>query len=162
MHNEDEINRKDVRIGDTVIVERAGDVIPHILSVDIKKRSKDSSKFIFPNKCPSCGSKTIKEFNSITKKNDAVRRCSSEGYYCEKISVEKLKHFVSKEAFNIDGFGKKIVESFWNLNLIKFPQDIFKLDYKKIEKLEGWGNLSVENLKYSINDKKNISLERFI
>ena len=162
LHNEDEINRKDVRIGDTVIVERAGDVIPHILSVDIKKRSKDSSKFIFPNKCPSCGSKTIKEFNSITKKNDAVRRCSSEGYYCEKISVEKLKHFVSKEAFNIDGFGKKIVESFWKLNLIKFPQDIFKLDYKKIEKLEGWGNLSVENLKYSINDKKNISLERFI
>ena len=162
LHNEDEINRKDIRIGDTVIVERAGDVIPHILSVDIKKRSKDSSKFIFPNKCPSCGSKTIKEFNSITKKNDAVRRCSSEGYYCEKISVEKLKHFVSKEAFNIDGFGKKIVESFWKLNLIKFPQDIFKLDYKKIEKLEGWGNLSVENLKYSINDKKNISLERFI
>ena len=162
LHNEDEINRKDVRIGDTVTVERAGDVIPHILSVDIKKRSKDSSKFIFPNKCPSCGSKTIKEFNSITKKNDAVRRCSSEGYYCEKISVEKLKHFVSKEAFNIDGFGKKIIENFWKLNLIKFPHDIFKLDYGKIEKLEGWGNLSVENLKYSINDKKNISLERYI
>ena len=162
LHNEDEINRKDIRIGDTVIVERAGDVIPHILSVDIKKRSKKSSKFIFPNKCPSCGSKTIKEFNLITKKNDAVRRCSSEGYYCEKISVEKLKHFVSKEAFNIEGFGKKIIENFWKLNLIKFPQDIFKLDYKKIEKLEGWGNLSVENLKYSINDKKNISLERFI
>ena len=162
LHNEDEINRKDIRIGDTVTVERAGDVIPHILSVDIKKRPKDSLKFIFPNKCPSCGSKTIKEFNSITKKNDAVRRCSSEGYYCEKISVEKLKHFVSKEAFNIDGFGKKIVESFWKLNLIKFPQDIFKLDYEKIRKLEGWGNLSVENLKYSINNKKNISLERFI
>ncbi|MBD1148911.1 NAD-dependent DNA ligase LigA [Pelagibacterales bacterium SAG-MED30] len=162
LHNEDEINRKDIRIGDTVIVERAGDVIPHILSVDIKKRSKKSSKFIFPNNCPSCGSKTIKEFNLITKKNDAVRRCSSEGYYCEKISVEKLKHFVSKEAFNIEGFGKKIIENFWKLNLIKFPQDIFKLNYKKIGKLEGWGNLSVENLKYSINDKKNISLERFI
>ncbi len=162
LHNEDEINRKDIRIGDTVTVERAGDVIPHILSIDLKKRSKNTSKFIFPNKCPSCGSKTIKEFNSITKKNDAVRRCSSEGYYCEKISVEKLKHFVSKEAFNIDGLGKKIVDSFWKLNLIKFPQDIFRLDYKKIEKLEGWGSLSAENLKYSINDKKNISLERFI
>ena len=162
LHNEDEINRKDIRIGDTVTVERAGDVIPHILSVDIKKRSKNSSKFIFPEKCPSCGSKTIKEFNTITKKKDAVRRCSSEGYYCDKISIEKLKHFVSKEAFNIDGFGKKIIESFWKLNLIKFPQDIFNLDYKKIEKLEGWGKLSVENLKYSINDKKNISLERFI
>ena len=106
--------------------------------------------------------KQLKEFNLTTKKNDAVRRCSSEGYDCDKISIEKFKHFVSKEAFNIDGFGKKIVEKFWKLNLIKFPQDIFKLDYKKIEKLDGWGNLSVKNLKYSINKKKNISLERFI
>ena len=162
LHNEDEINRKDIRLGDTVIVERAGDVIPHILSVNLKKRKKNSSKFKFPEKCPSCGSKTIKEFNSITKKNDAVRRCSSEGFYCEKISIEKLKHFVSKEAFNIDGFGKKIVENFWKLKLIKYPQDIFNLDYNKIKKLDGWGNLSVENLKYSINQKKNISLEKFI
>ena len=75
LHNEDEINRKDIRVGDTVTVERAGDVIPHILSVDINKRTKKSNKFIFPSKCPSCGSKTIKEFNKITKKNDAVRRC---------------------------------------------------------------------------------------
>ncbi len=162
LHNEDEINRKDIRIGDTVTVERAGDVIPHILSVDLKKRLKSNSKFIFPNKCPSCGSKTLKEFNKVTKKTDAVRRCSSEGYYCDKISIEKLKHFVSKDAFNIDGLGKKIIEEFWKLKLIKFPQDIFKLNYKKIEELEGWGSLSVENLKYSINKKKNISLERFI
>ncbi len=162
LHNEDEINRKDVRIGDVVTIERAGDVIPHILSVDIKKRDKNSKKFIFPKKCPSCGSETIKEFNSITKKKDAVRRCSSEGYDCDKISIEKIKHFVSKEAFNIDGFGKKIVESFWKLNLIKFPQDIFRLDYKRIEKLDGWGKLSVENLKNSILDKKRISFERFI
>ena len=162
LHNEDEINRKDIRLGDTVTVERAGDVIPHILSVNLKKRKKNSSKFKFPEKCPSCGSKTIKEFNSITKKNDAVRRCSSEGFYCEKISIEKLKHFVSKEALNIDGFGKKIVENFWKLKLIKYPQDIFNLDYNKIKKLDGWGNLSVENLKYSINEKKNISLEKFI
>ena len=162
LHNEDEIIRKDIRIGDTVTVERAGDVIPHILSVDFKKRKKDNIKFIFPEKCPSCGSKTIKEYNTITKKKDAVRRCSSEGYFCKKISVEKLKHFVSKDAFNIDGFGKKIVESFWKLKLIKFPYDIFKLDYNKIENLEGWGKLSVENLKYSINEKKNISLERLI
>ena len=162
LHNEDEINRKDIRIGDTAIIERAGDVIPHILSIDTKKRSKDSKKFVFPKKCPSCGSETIKEFNFLTKKTDAVRRCSSEGYYCDKISIEKLKHFVSKEAFNIDGLGKKIVESFWKLKFIKFPQDIFQLDYRKIEKLEGWGKLSVENLKYSINQKRNISLERFI
>ena len=162
LHNEDEINRKDIRIRDTVTVERAGDVIPHILSVDLKKRSKDSIKFIFPKNCPSCGSKTIKEFNIITKKKDAVRRCVSEGYECEKIAIEKIKHFVSKDAFNIDGFGKKIVENFWKLKLIKLPQDIFKLDFKKIESLEGWGRQSVENLRYSINEKKKISLERFI
>ena len=154
LHNEDEITRKDIRVGDTVIVERAGDVIPHILSVDINKRTKKTIKFIFPKTCPSCGSKTMKEYNEITKKKDAVRRCTSEGYYCEKISIEKLKHFVSKEAFNIDGLGKKIIENFWELKLIRLPQDIFRLDYDRIESLEGWGKLSVENLKYSINEKK--------
>ncbi len=162
LHNEDEIIRKDIRVGDIVTVERAGDVIPHILSVDKSKRSKDSLKFIFPKNCPSCGSKTIKEFNSLTKKNDAVRRCTSEAYECEKIVIEKIKHFVSKEALNIDGFGKKIVENFWKLKLVKFPQDIFNLDYKKIESLEGWGRLSVDNLRYSINQKKKISLVKFI
>ncbi len=162
LHNEDEISRKDIRISDTVTVERAGDVIPHVISVDLKKRKKDSKKFIFPKDCPSCGSKTIKDFNEQTKKFDAVRRCTSEGYECEKIIVEKIKHFVSKEAFNIDGFGKKIVENFWNLKLIRLPQDIFKLDYKKIEKLEGWGDLSVSNLKFAINKSRMISLDRFI
>ncbi len=162
LHNEDEIQRKDIRVGDTVIVERAGDVIPHVVSVDLKKRSKISKKFIFPVKCPSCGSVTVKEFNESTKKQDAIRRCTSEGYECEKISIEKIKHFVSKEAFNIDGLGKKIVENFWNLKLIQLPQDIFNLDYKKIEKLEGWGQLSVSNLKFSIEQKKKIPLERFI
>ncbi|MDA9082010.1 NAD-dependent DNA ligase LigA, partial [Candidatus Pelagibacter sp.] len=162
LHNEDEINRKDIRVGDTVTVERAGDVIPHVVFVDIKKRKKDSKKFKFPQNCPSCGSKTIKDFNIITKKNDSVRRCVSEGYECKNIAIEKLKHFVSKEALNIDGFGKKIVENFWELNLIKLPQDIFKLEYEKIKNLEGWGNLSVSNLKYSIENKKNISLEKFI
>ena len=162
LHNEDEINRKDIRIGDTVKIERAGDVIPHIISVDLKKRDKRSSKFIFPSKCPSCGSKTIKEYNSITKKKDAVRRCSSEGYECEKVAIEKIKHFVSKEALNIDGFGKKIVENFWKKNLIRLPQDIFNLDYKKIENMDGWGKQSISNLKYSIDLRKNISFERFI
>ena len=162
LHNEDEIDRKDIRMGDLATIERAGDVIPHILSVDKTKRDNKSLKFIFPKKCPSCGSKTIKEFNNVTKREDAVRRCASEGYECEKIAIEKLKHFVSKEALNIDGFGKKIVENFWKLNLIKLPQDIFKLDFKKIEKLEGWGKQSMENLKYSINQRKNISLERLI
>ena len=162
LHNEDEIDRKDIRIGDLATIERAGDVIPHILSVDKTKRDKKSTKFTFPKNCPSCGSKTIKEFNNVTKKEDAVRRCASEGYECEKIAIEKLKHFVSKEAFNIDGLGKKIVENFWKLDLVKFPQDIFKLDFKKIAKLEGWGRQSMENLKYSINQKKNISLDKLI
>jgi DNA ligase (NAD+) len=162
LHNEDEIIRKDIRIGDTVTVERAGDVIPHVILVDLKQRDQNSKKFIFPIKCPSCGNKTIKDFNEITKKQDAVRRCTSEGYECEKIAIEKIKHFVSKEAFNIDGLGKKIVENFWNLKLIKFPQDIFNLNYNKIESLEGWGNLSATNLKFSIEQKKQISLERFI
>ncbi|MFL2852047.1 MAG: NAD-dependent DNA ligase LigA [Candidatus Pelagibacter sp.] len=162
LHNEEEILRKDIRINDEVVVERAGDVIPHIISVNINKREKNSKKFIFPIKCPSCGSKTIKEFNLTTKKEDAVRRCSSEGYECEKVSIEKIKHFVSKDAFNIDGFGKKIVEKFWDLKLVRFPQDIFDLDYKKIESLEGWGKQSVLNLKYSIEERIDISLERFI
>jgi len=162
LHNEDEIIRKDIRIGDTVLIERAGDVIPHIIKVDFAKRSKNTKKFIFPKYCPSCGSETVKEFNSISKKEDAVRRCTSEGYECEKIAIEKIKHFVSKDAFNIDGFGKKIVESFWNKKLVKLPQDIFNLDYKKIENLEGWGKQSVSNLKYSIEEKKKISFEKFI
>ena len=162
LHNEEEILRKDIRIDDIVLIERAGDVIPHVISVDLKQRKKDSKKFEFPKKCPSCGSKTIKDFNTITKKEDAVRRCSSEGYECEKVAIEKIKHFVSKEAFNIEGLGKKIVENFWNLNLIKLPQDIFKLDFNKIENLEGWGKQSIINLKYSINLRKNISFERFI
>ncbi len=162
LHNEEEIIRKDIRINDTVLVERAGDVIPHVISVDLSKRVEKSKKFVFPLKCPSCGSKTVKDFNFVTKKEDAVRRCSSEGFDCEKVAIEKIKHFVSKEAFNIEGLGKKIVENFWNLKLIKFPHDIFKLDFNKIENLEGWGKQSVTNLRYSINLRKSITFERFI
>ena len=136
LHNEEEILRKDIRIGDIVKIERAGDVIPHVISVDLSKRKKGSEKFVFPSNCPSCGSKTIKEFNSQTKKHDAVRRCTSEGFKCEKISIEKIKHFVSKDALNIDGFGKKIVQNFWDIGLIKLPHDIFSLDFDKISKLD--------------------------
>ena len=162
LHNEEEIIRKDIRIGDIVKVERAGDVIPHVLSVDLKKRPKESKKFLFPKNCPSCGSKVIKDFNKISKKYDAVQRCSSEGYKCEKIAIEKIKHFVSKEAFNIEGLGKKVVEKFWDLKFIKLPIDIFDLNYKKIEELEGWGELSANNLKKSIDNSKNIGLDKFI
>ena len=162
LHNEEEIIRKDIRVGDTVKIERAGDVIPHVLLVDLNKRSKESKKFLFPQKCPSCGSKVIKDFNKISKKYDAVKRCSSEGYKCEKIAIEKIKHFVSKEAFNIEGLGKKVVEKFWNLKLIKLPYDIFNLNYKNVEKLEGWGKQSSNNLKKSIEKSRNIELDKFI
>jgi len=162
LHNEDEIKKKDIRIGDIVKIERAGDVIPHVISVDLKRRSSKSIKYKFPIKCPSCGSAIEKEFNKQTKKYDAVKRCSSEGYSCEKIAIEKIKHFVSKDALNIDGLGKKVVEKFWEKRFIRFPQDIFKLDYNKIENLEGWGSQSVLNLKYSIDKSKNISFNKFI
>ncbi len=162
LHNEDEIQRKDIRIGDTVTVERAGDVIPRVISVDLKKRNKNSKKFNFPKNCPSCGSSTVKEFNQITKRFDAVRRCINDGYACEKIAIEKIKHFVSKEALNIDGLGKKIVENFWDLKLIRYPHDIFNLNYNKISQLDGWGSLSVANLKYSIDKKRKIPLSKFI
>ncbi len=162
LHNEEEILRKDIRIGDTVKIERAGDVIPHVISVDLSRRKKGSKKFTFPLNCPSCGSKTIKEYNSQTKKHDAVRRCTSEGFKCEKISIEKIKHFVSKDALNIDGFGKKIVQNFWEIGLIKLPHDIFSLDFERISKLDGWGTLSVNNLKKSIQKAKKISLDKFI
>ena len=162
LHNEEEIIRKDIRIGDIVKVERAGDVIPHVLSVDLKKRPKESKKFLFPKNCPSCGSKVIKDFNKISKKYDAVQRCTSEGYKCEKIAIEKIKHFVSKEAFNIEGLGKKVVEKFWDLKFIKLPFDIFNLNYKRIEELEGWGELSANNLRKSIEKSKNIGLDKFI
>jgi len=162
LHNEEEIIRKDIRIEDTVKIERAGDVIPHVLSVDLKKRPKESKKFLFPKNCPSCGSKVIKDFNKISKKYDAVQRCSSEGYKCEKIAIEKIKHFVSKDAFNIEGLGKKVVEKFWDIKYIKLPFDIFDLNYKKIEELEGWGKLSAHNLRKSIEKSKNIGLDKFI
>ena len=162
LHNEDEIIRKDIRVGDTVKIERAGDVIPHVLEVDLKKRKKKLSKFIFPLKCPSCGSKTEKEYNRTTKKFDAVRRCTNESFTCEKIAIEKIKHFISKDAINIDGLGKKVVEKFWDLNFIRSPEDIYNLDYKKISSLDGWGSQSVSNLKFSIENSREVTLEKFI
>ncbi len=161
LHNEEEILRKDIRIGDTVKIERAGDVIPHVVEVDLKKRKANSKKFIFPKKCP-CGFETIKEFNKITKKFDAVRRCPDRGFDCDRMAKERLKHFVSKDAFNIEGLGKKVIEKFWSLGLIKFPYDIFNLDYDKISQLDGWGTRSVENLKKSIKKSEKVSLEKFI
>ena len=160
LHNEDEINRKDIRIGDTINIQRAGDVIPQVISVDLSKRKQNSKKYKFPTKC-LCGSETKKEVSKNTKKFDAVRRCLK-GYECTFTAKEKLKHLVSKEAFNIEGLGKKVIEQFWNLKLIKEPSDIFNLNFNKIKNLEGWGNLSIENLKKAIDKSRKISLDKFI
>ena len=160
LHNEDEIERKDIRIGDTIQIQRAGDVIPQVISVDKSKRDEKSKKFLFPKKC-LCGAATKKELSNSSKKFDAVRRCFK-GYDCSFTAKEKLKHLVSKEALNIDGLGKKVIEQFWDLNLIKQPSDIFTLDYSKIKKLEGWGDLSISNLKKAILKSQQISLDKFI
>ena len=160
LHNEDEINRKDIRIGDTVQIQRAGDVIPQVVSVDFSKRNQNSKKYIFPNKC-LCGGATYKEKNKSTKKEDAVRRCFK-GYDCDYIAREKLKHIVSKDAFNIDGLGKKVIDQFWDLKIIREPSDIFTINYNKIQNLEGWGKLSIDNLKKAIEKSKIIELDRFI
>ncbi|CAO6131816.1 Lig NAD-dependent DNA ligase (contains BRCT domain type II) [Candidatus Pelagibacterales bacterium] len=161
LHNEDEIIRKDIRLNDTVIIQRAGDVIPQVVEVIKSKRDKNSKKFVFTDKC-LCGRSAVKDYNETSKKLDVVKRCTDTGFNCEFMAREKIKHFVSKEALNIDGFGKKIVEDFWSLNFIRLPQDIFTLDYKKIEKFEGWGELSVSNLKTAIEKSKDVSLAKFI
>ena len=160
LHNEDEIERKDIRVGDTVKIQRAGDVIPQVISVDISKRNNDSKKYVFPKKC-LCGAETKKELSKSTKKQDAVRRCTK-GYDCVFIAKEKLKHIVSKDAFNIDGLGKKVIEQFWDLKLVNEPSHIFELDYHKIKNLEGWGELSIKNLKKAILKSRLITLDKFI
>ncbi len=160
LHNEDEINRKDIRVGDTVTIQRAGDVIPQVLSVDKSRRNNNSKKFVFPNKC-LCGFPTKKEISLTTKKTDSVRRCTR-GYECNFTAKEKLKHIVSKDAFDIEGLGKKVIDNFWDIKFVRTPADIFLLNYDKIEKMEGWGRLSVTNLKKAINDSKKIVLDKFI
>jgi DNA ligase (NAD+) len=160
LHNEDEIIRKDIRIGDLVKIQRAGDVIPQVVSVDVSKRLNISKKYIFPKKC-LCGAETKKELSKNTKKRDAVRRCTK-GYDCKFTAKERLKHIVSKDAFNIEGFGKKVIEQFWELGLIKAPSDIFDLNYDQIKKLEGWGELSINNLKKAVTKSKSITLDKFI
>ena len=117
LHNEEEIERKDIRVGDTIIIQRAGDVIPQVVSVDKSKRNTKSKNIEFPTKC-LCGAETKKEFSKTTKKLDAVRRCDK-GYECDFIAKEKLKHIVSKEAFDVDGLGKKVIDQFWDLKFVR-------------------------------------------
>lgn len=158
LHNEDEIRRKDVRAGDHVIIQRAGDVIPQLVRVDLSKRAPDAKEFVFPKTCPECGSAVAR------KEGEVALRCTG-GLYCPAQAVERLKHFVSKAAFDIDGLGAKIVQEFYAEGFIKTPADIFRLpqrDDLDLENRDGWGALSVKNLFTAIEQKRVISLDRFI
>jgi DNA ligase (NAD+) len=167
MHNEDEIARKDIRIGDTVVVQRAGDVIPQILGVVQEKRPKGARRFIFPEVCPACGSHATREINPNTGKEDAVRRCTG-GLICPAQRVERLKHFVSRNAFDIEGLGEKHIKAFYEDGLIQSPPDIFTLQARdkcassKLAERAGWGETSAAKLFVAIEARRNIRLDRFI
>jgi DNA ligase (NAD+) len=164
LHNEDEIARKDVRIGDTVVVQRAGDVIPQIVRVVRDKRPKRAKPFRFPTQCPVCGSHAIREVDEKTGKQDAVRRCTG-GLVCPAQRVERLKHFVSHNAFDIEGLGEKHIQAFYDDRLIEAPPDIFTLEArhgKALEEREGWGKQSAAKLFRAIAGRREIPLDRFI
>ncbi len=159
LHNKDEIERKDIRVGDTVIVQRAGDVIPQIVQVLKDKRPADSREFIFPTTCPVCGSHVIRE------EDEAAHYCSA-GLICPAQALARLKHFVSKDALDIEGLGKRNMEIFFDLNWIRTPADIFELPQKhgdELKAMEGWGEKSTEKLFDAIEKIQNgIALDKFI
>ncbi|MDX1974188.1 MAG: NAD-dependent DNA ligase LigA [Rickettsiales bacterium] len=157
LHNEDEIARKDVRIGDTVVVQRAGDVIPQVVEVDVSKRPETSTAYLFPDHCPVCGSLAVREEGEVAK------RCTG-GLLCEAQLLERLRHFVSRNAMDIEGLGEKQITAFWRDGLIKNVVDIFHLAQHKalILEREGWGEKSVENLLAAIEKARDVSLEKFI
>ena len=167
LHNEDEIARKDVRVGDTVVVQRAGDVIPQVVSVVADKRPAGAVPYVFPKICPVCGSHAEREINPRTGREDVVRRCTG-GLTCAAQAMERLKHFVSRDAFDIDGLGDKQIELFYREGMIQAPQDIFALearDRESLQKLkdrEGFGDTSVRNLFASIEARRHVPVNRFI
>ena len=157
LHNEDEIARKDIRNGDRIMIQRAGDVIPQVVSVILERRPENSQSFVFPKTCPRCGSEAVR------KDGEVARRCTG-GLICPAQAVERLKHLVSRDAFDIEGLGGRNIESFWHEGLIRTPADIFRLG-KKVNLLierEGWGEKSVENLLQALEDGRRIELPRFI
>lgn len=167
LHNEDEIARKDVRIGDTVRVQRAGDVIPQVLGAISEKRPKNSEPFAFPTVCPACGSHAEREIDAKTGQADVVRRCTG-GLICPAQAKERLKHFVSRNAFDIEGLGAKQIELFFDEGRIMQPADIFTLEERNaraenpLEKQKGFGKKSVDNLFASIQSRRTIGLDRLI
>ncbi|MGD0192307.1 MAG: NAD-dependent DNA ligase LigA [Rhizomicrobium sp.] len=164
LHNEDEIARKDIRIGDTVVVQRAGDVIPQIVRVILEKRPRGAKPYEFPHKCPICHSHAVREVDEKTGKAEAARRCTG-GLICAAQAVERLKHFVSRDAFDIEGLGEKHIQAFYDEGWLKEPADIFRLEKrhgKAIREREGWGEQSAANLFAAIDRRRRISLDRFI
>ena len=157
LHNEDEIARKDIRVGDQVIVQRAGDVIPQVVAVVVEKRPAGSVPFVFPDHCPECDSLAVRE------EGEAARRCTG-GLICPAQAVERLRHFVSRDAFDIDGLGEKHIAAFWRDQLLRRPGDIFRLraHADSLRSREGWGERSTENLLAAIDARRTIGLERFI
>ena len=166
LHNEDEIRRKDARIGDMVIVQRAGDVIPQIVGIVPEQRPQDSKEFTFPHVCPACGSAAVREMDE-NGKADVAWRCTG-GLICPAQAVERLKHFASRLAFDIEGLGDKQIEFFQSKGLITSPADIFTLEardaasFTKIKNFDGFGDVSVRNLFAAINARRTIALNRFI
>src|SRR5262249_45867225 len=157
LHNEDEIVRKDIREGDHVIIQRAGDVIPQVVAVVPDRRPRNSKPYKFPERCPVCNSHAVRE------EGMAVRRCTG-GLICAAQAVERLKHFVSRNAFDIDGLGNKTIDEFWQLGWLKTPADIFRLRKRQtdLEERQGWGEQSVSKLMQAVEARRTIGLERFI
>ncbi|PVB61752.1 NAD-dependent DNA ligase LigA [Labrenzia sp. 011] len=178
LHNEDYIkgigqdgepirDGKDLRIGDTVKIQRAGDVIPQIVDVDLDKRPAEAKPYEFPTVCPACGSHAVREENEKTGRKDAVRRCTG-GLICPAQASEKLKHFVSRNAFDIEGLGDKQIDAFYQEGLVRTPAEIFTLEERdrqsltKLRNREGWGAQSARKLFEAINARRSIDLNRFI
>ena len=155
LHNADYIQSKDIREGDTVSIQRAGDVIPQVLEVILEKRPLDSRPFIFPNTCPECGGEVAR------LPGEVATRCQN-GLSCRAQRVEALRHFVSRDAVDIEGLGEKYIEAFFNEGLLQSPADIFTLDAEKLAKREGWGRKSAQNLAQNIANRRSLSLDRFI
>ena len=155
LHNEDEIQRKDVRAGDTVVIQRAGDVIPQVVSVVLDERPKNAKPFRFPETCPECGSAAVRA------EGEVVRRCTG-GLVCPAQAVERLRLFVSRDAFDIEGLGEKSIIEFFKDGLVKMPGDLFRLKAGDLKDREGWKEKSIQNLLAAIEARRTISLDRFI
>jgi len=167
LHNEDEIARKDIRIGDSVVVQRAGDVIPQIVEVVTEKRPHGAKPYKFPHVCPRCGSAALREIDAKTGEADVVRRCTG-SLVCPAQAIERLKHFASRNAMDIEGLGDKQIEFFYDEGMIKTASDIFTLPEReahmspRLAEREGYGETSVRNLFAAIEARRKVPINRFI